>query len=60
MVMKIYTGTSPFDERLIYDSEQKEKARSATFWGACKNLGCNNARRHGSCYCQDCSDKFKK
>lgn len=25
----------------------------------CKN-NCGNSRRHGSAYCQECSDKYKK
>lgn len=25
----------------------------------CKNENCKNNRRHGSAYCQECSDKHK-
>lgn len=26
----------------------------------CKNSGCENERRSGSSYCQECSDKYKE
>lgn len=33
---------------------------SKTIRGECRNEDCDNLRRPGSKFCQECSDKFKK
>ena len=45
----------------IEDKKDKEEEyTSATKRGECSNEGCENKRRHGSAYCQECSDKHNE
>ena len=60
MSTQLYSGTSEKDGKLIYDSSNKENAKSRTALNLCKNDDCENLRRSGSAYCQDCSDKHNK
>ena len=64
---RIFSGRSAdgsdaqeFDpSKLPFGFDQMLKDAKHKFDTTCKNDGCENNKRHGSAYCQACSDKYK-
>lgn len=57
-VAKRYEKTLQENQMVLKVAPKGKPSRSKL--NMCKNVACPNGRRHGSAFCQVCSDKYKK